>query len=334
MKTELLSPAQAAEHIRAGIPLIAAGSEAALRQLPPGNWIGGTSHYFLTEEGGRRDDRNVLCTLFDMAEETRLRFLPTAELPDLAVGRFPGGLSVILIPAFSPAHTEFALGGPGYPGLFDQPLMGWISGVPLEDIGKITPKVFDGTTGEAFEDGAVLMHVALPADRRPEIDIVNLFSQDSDPARSFRFSETGFSARTATVEGREVALADYIITQGLDTRLPLVADYAGAMINVSVRTIDEASGEVHFYAPVVAGVDYCLARPIGDYTREFLARASGDGTGQLSCNCILNYLYGALEGQKTGSFTGPATFGEIAYMLLNQTMVKLDLAQAESAAVA
>jgi hypothetical protein len=36
-------------------------------------------------------------------------------------------------------------------------------------------------------------------------------------------------------------------------------------------------------------------------------------------------LYGHLEGKRTGSITGPITFGEIAHQLLNQTMVRLYL---------
>ena len=32
-----------------------------------------------------------------------------------------------------------------------------------------------------------------------------------------------------------------------------------------------------------------------------------------------------LEGKKTGAFTGPITFGEIAYQLLNQTLVYLEV---------
>ena len=44
-----------------------------------------------------------------------------------------------------------------------------------------------------------------------------------------------------------------------------------------------------------------------------------------SCNCVLNYLYAGLEGKKTGEFNGPATFGEIAYQLLNQTLVYLTI---------
>ena len=42
---------------------------------------------------------------------------------------------------------------------------------------------------------------------------------------------------------------------------------------------------------------------------------------EFSCNCILNYLYGELEGKVTEGMYGPVTFGEIAYQLLNQTLV-------------
>lgn len=34
-------------------------------------------------------------------------------------------------------------------------------------------------------------------------------------------------------------------------------------------------------------------------------------------------MYAHLEGKKTGAIKGPMTFGEIAYILLNQTMVYL-----------
>jgi len=39
----------------------------------------------------------------------------------------------------------------------------------------------------------------------------------------------------------------------------------------------------------------------------------------------LNYLYSGLEGKKTGNVTGPITFGEVAYQLLNQTMVYMTI---------
>jgi hypothetical protein len=40
---------------------------------------------------------------------------------------------------------------------------------------------------------------------------------------------------------------------------------------------------------------------------------------------ILNYLYSNLEGMRTGDMVGPITFGEIAYQLLNQTLVYLTI---------
>lgn len=334
MKNAMLTPDATADLIRSGATLLVAGEESLLRALPAGNWIGGTSVYFLTEEGGCHDTTRLHVTQVEAATDSVIRHLGTEALQDLTQGRFDGGISLVLIPAFSEAHSRFALEAPAFPGLFEQPLMGWITGVALDEVGTKRPAVIDGSTGALHTEGAVVMHVELPMDRQPDIDILNLFEQDMDPARHFTFDQTGFTATTATVNGQTVRLADYIAQQGIDTALPLVADYAGAMVNVSFQSVDATTGEVRFYAPVVSGVDYRLAKPLPDYAATFVQRASGDGTRQMSCNCILNYLHGQLEGKTTGSYTGPATFGEIAYMLLNQTMVRVDLKAASSAAVA
>ena len=42
---------------------------------------------------------------------------------------------------------------------------------------------------------------------------------------------------------------------------------------------------------------------------------------------MLNYVYGELENKHTGSLTGPMTFGEIAFQLLNQTLVYVTLGE-------
>ena len=90
--------------------------------------------------------------------------------------------------------------------------------------------------------------------------------------------------------------------------------------------MDAAAGRVDFYAPVFDDVEYRIAEPVPDYARSFAQSLPGDALGaRWSCNCILNYLYGGLEGQRTGPITGPMTFGEIAYQLLNQTMVYVNL---------
>ena len=171
----------------------------------------------------------------------------------------------------------------------------------------------------------MLLHVALPEGASVNLDILNIFAQGDAPELAFSFPEGGFSTRRAVVNGQEVDFAQYISEKGIDTRLPFVANYAGAMVNVSIRSVDVDEGEVAFYAPVLAGVEYRQARALGNYAQAFATSAAGEGLGQYSCNCILNYLYGELEGQRTGNFTGPVTFGEIAYILLNQTMVRMDI---------
>jgi hypothetical protein len=100
------------------------------------------------------------------------------------------------------------------------------------------------------------------------------------------------------------------------------------MINTSFQSVDAARG-VQFYAPVFAGMHYKIAAPIEDYATEFRRRVAPRPRAPLfSCNCILNYLYGQLEGKRTEGFVGPITFGEIAYQLVNQTLVFLDVRDA------
>ena len=66
---------------------------------------------------------------------------------------------------------------------------------------------------------------------------------------------------------------------------------------------------------------------MGDYAAAFRERlATQDSSGAvMACNCILNFVFGELEGKAIGGVEGPVTFGEIAYQLLNQTMVVVRL---------
>ena len=110
----------------------------------------------------------------------------------------------------------------------------------------------------------------------------------------------------------------------IDTQLPLVANYMGTSVNVSIQSKDLEIAKL--YAPVFTDVKYRFAKPVGSYSERF-AEAIPDDLSNLafSCNCILNYLYGNLENRRTGAITGPMTFGEIGYQLLNQTMVYVSI---------
>jgi hypothetical protein len=105
------------------------------------------------------------------------------------------------------------------------------------------------------------------------------------------------------------------------------------MVNTSIQSVDSVTGAVRFYAPVFKGVQYRHAKIAGDYVNLFTEAASSLDSKSIyfSCNCILNYLYCNLEGKKTSTLTGPITFGEIAYQLLNQTLVYVTIEDARRA---
>jgi hypothetical protein len=321
----MLSPEETASLIRSGRFLALAADEAILRQLPAGNWIGGTIPYFVGEEGGLQSRALVHVTeLAEPGSEARMVDYTSASLPGITNDAPEHGYSLLIIPALSALHLEFAANASDYDGFFMKPVIGWIAGVHLDDLGKVAPKVINGQTGAITDSQAVAMHVALPETQLAVIRILNLFRQgDGD---TLTFPQDGFTATTCLVNGQPTNFANYVKERNLDTTRPLVADYQGAQINVSFQTVDAEHGQVSFYAPVFTGVDYKHAAPVGDYVQDFNALVAGiHVNAHFACNCILNYLYGNLEGRKTGGLTGPITFGEIGYQLLNQTMVYLEL---------
>lgn len=320
----LMPIAAAAELIQQGKFLCIAGDEQALCQLPPGHWIGGTIPYFMSGAGGcSRRDQVFVNEIATWGEAPRLRFYDANTLPQLCRNAPESGFSIIIVPAFSEAHASFARNAPNYEDMYLKPLIGWVAGVHLDDLGRIAPKVINGQSGEFSEQCAVVMDVPLPAGKFAQIDIVNLFAQgDGD---SISFDDTGFSAGMCRINGEAANFADYLASRDIDTRLPLVADYSGAMINVSIKAVLAAEKKVEFYAPVFPGLAYKIARPVPDYVAAFRdALPDGGRRIDFSCNCLLNYLYSELEGKQT-ALTGPMTFGEIAYQLLNQTLVYLSI---------
>jgi hypothetical protein len=325
MRHTLLTLETASQEIAADKTLLFAGTEELLKKLPPGNWIGGTTPYFMTGDGGMCSTDRVFCTELPLDFQFRGISSYDSQGLDRLYTDAPGAMATfILIPGMSGVHLDFALRAPELPEFGMSPLIGWVTGVHLNDLGKRAPRVFSGS-GHSTTGEAVVLRVAYDPARTPVVDIVNLFEPGDGPA--IEFPRTSFEATTCRVDGREERFSEYIARQGVDGRLPLVADVGGAMVNVSVQKVETGAGKVTFYAPVFAGVDYRVARPVEDYEKAFetVVRQRPDSTVAFSCNCILNYLYSFLEGKKLERFSGPFTFGEIAYQLLNQTLVSLEL---------
>lgn len=325
MTPGLIERDEAATLIESGRTLLLAGDEALLTGLPRGRWIGGTIPYFMTETGGVVSrDRIFVATLPEPATSPLIRFYDTDALAGIGANTPENGFTALIIPAFSEPHTAFAQGVFSLEGIFNAPLVGWIAGVMTEDVGTCPPKVFNGATGESSATMALAMHMPLPAGLSAKLGIVNPFRQGDGPA--IRFAERSFTASGCMVDGAPTNLLHHIQTQGIDRRLPLVADYFGTPINVSIQSIDEATGQIRFYAPVFPGIAYRFAAPLDDYDAAFRkATAEMAGEPVFACNCIRNYQYTGFPGAPVPPFSGPLTFGEIAYVLVNQTLVYLTI---------
>lgn len=330
MRQCILSVEQAKTKIEEGHKLLLAGDENVLRKLPKGNWIGGTIPYFITHDQGGMMSRTALFAtdISDVVETMTVVRYDHSNLSKVFTDGANHAFSFIIIPARSIAHLAFALNAPHYQDFGKRPLVGWISGVHLDELGEITPKVYNGTTGSAFSEGALVLHADVIPGKATRLGIINLFEQgDGD---SLTFPVDGFSARDVFVNGEKDNFAEYITRNKLDTKLPLVANYNGTLANTSFQSVDDISEEVTFYAPVFKDVVYKHARPIASYESAFKEHLDTkqqitEANVVFSCNCILNYLYSGLEGKNTDPFSGPVTFGEIAAQLLNQTLIFLEI---------
>jgi len=317
------------EKINQGEYLVIAADEDVLANLPSGNWIAGTIPYFMTNDGGKADrDHIFVNTIKGIAPSRppRITLYDTNSIGRIAQEAPEHGFTIVVLPAMSEVHASYAKNAPNYPNMYFSPIIGWISGVHLDDVGKRNAKIgFGPLNGMLLEQQAVAMHIPLPMHQLANINIVNLFSQGE--GAEIKFKATGFDVEECTIDGQPTNLAQYIQEHNIDTRLPLVANYSGVMVNVSIQNVDVENSKVALYAPVFAEVSYRFARPVENYVESFDQMLPASATDKIafSCNCILNYVYSELEGKKTRNLTGPITFGEVAYQLLNQTLVYLSL---------
>ncbi|HHT46239.1 MAG TPA: hypothetical protein GX004_02960 [Firmicutes bacterium] len=315
---------QAIKLIQEGRVLHIAADDSLLKQLPKGKWIAGTTPYFITEQGGITSKDRLFVNEIACAVDYKTAVYDKNNVFDITKDSYPNGMSFLVIPFASDVAVFYAKEAPNSNDLLMNPTVGWISGFDLST--NSSAKVYDGVTGESYGDKAVALHICLPDHKIASLGIVNIFDVDDNDIK-IEFEEDALSVTKCLVNGKEVLFSDYISENKIDTQLPLVADYNSVLINVSIKSISEESKTVDFYAPVFSGKEYRFARPVSNYAASFAEHLQEHkGTKPIfSCNCILNYLYGELEGKATPPFAGPVTFGEVAYQLLNQTLVYAEI---------
>ena len=161
--------------IRSGAYLSIAADEALLRRLPPGNWLAGSIPYFMAQDGGETSRQKLFVTeLPTHAGTPQLRWYDAASLHKVALDAPAHGLTVLIVPAFSDVHSRFAREAPAFEDMYMKPLVGWIAGVHLDDLGQAAPVVANGQTLVFSHDKALAVHIPLPESIYPRIDILNL----------------------------------------------------------------------------------------------------------------------------------------------------------------
>jgi len=303
-----------------------AGDEKLLNQLPKGNWIGGTTPYFITDDGGITSSDKLFVNEIDFALDFKLSEYDKNNIEEITKNAYDNGVTLLVVPYASDVAIKYSKEAPNSEELLLTPIVGWISGFNLETGG--TAKAYNGNNGTWYNDKAVALHIELPDDKYASIGIINIFDYDENSDK-IEFFEDSLSVKKCLVNGKEVIFEKYLSENNIDTQLPLISDYNSVLINVSIKSVSKDNNTVDLYAPVFAGREYRFASPVVDYHERFkkFLKECENNKPFFSCNCILNYLYGKLEGKSTKPFAGPVTFGEVAYQLLNQTLVFAEIVE-------
>jgi len=312
--------------IKEGRLLHIAGNDDLLRKLPKGDWVGGSTDYFMSAEGGIISDTLLFVTEFPR-DEFRISNYCKENINQVAVDAYDSGYSILIMPFGSEISMEYALNATEYEGMYIKNIVGWVSGVRIELIEQPEhpPIVVNGMTGEVFTDKVVALHLHVPESKTVSINIINIFNANQN-SPAIEFDHFGTQVTTCHVDGKEVKFVDYIKENNFDTRLPIISDCFGVGLNIDIVAIND-DGMVQLGAPVFPNVKYYPAEKVDDYEETFnnAIKKLKNIEAVFACNCLSNFLHGGLEGKKIKSLFGPVVFGEIAYQRLSQTLVYVTL---------
>jgi len=109
----LISPQEAAKLIETGKVFHIAGTEALLKKLPKGNWIGGSTEYFIAKTGGEVSNEKLSVVELP-CEDFSIKAYGATEIGNVATDAFDNGFSIVIVPFDSAVHKEYARNAPGY----------------------------------------------------------------------------------------------------------------------------------------------------------------------------------------------------------------------------
>ncbi len=319
MHGQLYKVREVIELIENGELLVLAGDKRLLDELPSGNWIGGTTPYFAEPDGLRFNVDKIFVRRINNFINYKIKTYDVNSINDIVNDSYNNGYTILVLPPFTDIHYKYALEAKNMAGITNNPITGWVAAFFLnsDDIGK----VYNGLNSEKLDNKAVALHVELPDNKKAEIRITNIYKELPD-SPIIEFDHDGFDTEYCFINGEKVNFVDYIKENNINTRFPLVTETFGMKTNISFKNVKD--GRVFFYAPFFKNKKYKFTHRIDNYIHKLeLDFTQIKANIEFSCNCILNYVNNDLLPEKLRNVYNIVTFGEIAYILLNQTMVNL-----------
>ena len=305
--------------IRKGKKLLLAGDAGLLSQLPKGDWIGGSTPYFILRPEQMIESTEKLFIYFlpDFIKSVEVREYDLSNIKNIYSDAPLNGLTVIIIPFGSSILSEFALNVTNYKDFARYPLCGWVSGQRLDVITTEKSYVSSGVSNTLHSDKAVAMHITLPANKYAEIHMSNSFEQGN--GNVITFEHKTLVVKDAIVNGVKQNFATYLREAKVDTKMPLVANYSGAMLNTNCFVVE--TDTVYLSSPVFEQVEYRFAQQSTFAPEQNIA----DENVVISASCVLNYVWPELCGKYIKIINAPAVYGQIAYQLISQITMSVTI---------
>ena len=311
----LFTPEEVSYMISAGNKLLLAGDAKLLSQLPAGEWIGGSTPFFILYPENRTTsfDKIFVSQLPDFVTKTEIREYDVTNIQNIFTDGRQNGFTVLIMPYASPIAVEYAINATNYANFAAHPVCGWLSGQPLEIILNEKSYTASGISTCISSEKGVAMHISLPESKYAEIHIFNPYIQGNGD--SIMFENSSLIVKDAIINGVKRNFAAYLREIGYDMQMPLVANYSGAMINDVI--CDISGDEVPMSAPVFKDMEYRL----GMVDDAIVEPSLMSDQIVFSATCIGNFLQPHICAQYLKKMNGPVVFGEIAYQQVGQTTV-------------
>lgn len=311
--------------IKEGRVLLLTGNDKTLANLPKGKWIAGTGPYVMDGKGKISTDMIFVDDFTEYVEDVKIETLDETNIDKIATHGYDNGFTVVTFPIGAEVYYQFSNNSLNYDDIFNNPVVGYVSGCLFEDIGKVQPKTANGIDCQLSATKAAVMHIKLPVGKIARTEIMN-FDTINPESQEIVFPKTSFFQSECTIDGKPSNIAEWFtaIKAKKGYYPQLITDMNGALVNRDVKVVDMEKKEVEFFSPVYEGDVYGHVKENDNYQECFNAQLATKKNVIACFSCASYFMAGKFEG-KTINFNGVYAFGEIGYQLLNKTIVTLEI---------